>query len=40
MRKTLYLKFLLAYFIFGVFGFVIVATMLQICTTMKLLWTP
>ena len=26
MRKTLYLKFLLAYFIFGFFGFVIVAT--------------
>ncbi len=26
MRKTLYLKFLLAYFIFGFFGFVVVAT--------------
>ncbi len=26
MRKTLYLKFILAYFIFGVFGFVIVTT--------------
>lgn len=26
MKKTLYLKFLLAYFIFGVFGFIIVST--------------
>jgi len=26
MRKTLYLKFLLAYFIFGFFGFIVVAT--------------
>lgn len=26
MRKTLYLKFLLAYFIFGIFGFIVVAT--------------
>ncbi len=26
MKKTLYLKFILAYFIFGVFGFIIVAT--------------
>ena len=26
MKKTLYLKFLLAYFIFGFFGFVVVAT--------------
>jgi len=26
MRKTLYLKFLLAYFIFGVFGFIVVST--------------
>ena len=26
MRKTLYLKFLLAYFILGFFGFVVVAT--------------
>ena len=27
MKKTLYLKFILAYFIFGVFGFVIVSTL-------------
>lgn len=26
MRKTLYLKFLLAYLIFGFFGFIVVAT--------------
>ena len=26
MRKTLYLKFLLAYLIFGFFGFMVVAT--------------
>ena len=26
MRKTLYLKFILAYIIFGLFGFVVVAT--------------
>ena len=26
MRKTLYLKFILGYFIFGFFGFVVVAT--------------
>ena len=26
MRKTLYLKFILAYFIFGFFGFIVVAT--------------
>lgn len=26
MRKTLYLKFLLAYFIFGIFGFVVIST--------------
>lgn len=32
MRKTLYLKFLLAYFIFGVFGFVIVATFISSMT--------
>ncbi len=32
MRKTLYLKFLLAYFIFGVFGFVIVATFVSSMT--------
>ena len=28
MKKTLYLKFILAYFIFGVFGFIIVATLI------------
>lgn len=32
MRKTLYLKFLLAYFIFGVFGFLIVATFVSSMT--------
>lgn len=32
MRKTLYLKFLLAYFIFGFFGFVIVATFVNSMT--------
>ena len=26
MKKTLYLKFVLAYFIFGVFGFIIITT--------------
>ena len=26
MKKTLYLKFLLAYFIFGIFGFIVVST--------------
>lgn len=32
MRKTLYLKFLLAYFIFGFFGFVVVATFVNSMT--------
>lgn len=32
MRKTLYLKFLLAYFIFGFFGFVVVATFVSSMT--------
>ncbi|MCI8614724.1 sensor histidine kinase [Parablautia intestinalis] len=32
MRKTLYLKFLLAYFIFGVFGFIVVATFVNSMT--------
>lgn len=32
MRKTLYLKFLLAYFIFGFFGFIIVATFVNSMT--------
>ena len=26
MKKTLYLKFLLAYLIFGIFGFIVVST--------------
>ena len=33
MRKTLYLKFVLAYIIFGVFGFVVVATFVSSMTT-------
>ncbi len=37
MRKTLYLKFLLAYFIFGVFGFLIVATFVSSMTTEHLI---
>ena len=32
MRKTLYLKFLLAYLIFGIFGFVVVATFVSSMT--------
>ena len=32
MRKTLYLKFLLAYFIFGFFGFMVVATFVSSMT--------
>ena len=36
MRKTLYLKFLLAYFIFGFFGFVVVATFVSNMTTEQL----
>lgn len=32
MRKTLYLKFILAYFIFGFFGFVVVATFVNSMT--------
>ncbi len=32
MRKTLYLKFILAYFIFGFFGFIIVATFVSSMT--------
>lgn len=32
MRKTLYLKFLLAYFIFGFFGFIVVATFVSSMT--------
>lgn len=32
MRKTLYLKFLLAYFIFGFFGFIVVATFVNSMT--------
>ncbi len=33
MRKTLYLKFILAYFIFGIFGFIAVATVGSSLTT-------
>ena len=36
MKRTLYLKMLIAYFIFGVFGFVIVATFMQQMTTKQL----
>lgn len=36
MRKTLYLKFLLAYFIFGIFGFVVVATFVSSMTMEQL----
>lgn len=36
MRKTLYLKFLLAYFIFGFFGFIIVATFVNSMTMEQL----
>lgn len=36
MRKTLYLKFLLAYFIFGFFGFFTVATFVSSMTTEQL----
>ena len=32
MKKTLYLKFLLAYFIFGFFGFIVVATFVSSMT--------
>lgn len=36
MRKTLYLKFLLAYFIFGFFGFMVVATFVNSMTMEQL----
>lgn len=36
MRKTLYLKFLLAYFIFGFFGFIVVATFVDSMTMEQL----
>ena len=36
MRKTLYLKFLLAYFIFGFFGFMVVATFVDSMTMEQL----
>ena len=29
MHKTLYLKFILAYILFGVFGFIVVATFIS-----------
>lgn len=37
MRKTLYLKFVLAYFIFGVFGFIIVTTFVPNMTKEQLI---
>ncbi len=36
MKKTLYLKFLLAYFIFGIFGFIIVTTFVPSMTKERL----
>jgi signal transduction histidine kinase len=36
MKKTLYLKFVLAYFIFGVFGFIIITTFVPRMTTDRL----
>jgi signal transduction histidine kinase len=36
MKKTLYLKFVLAYFIFGVFGFIIITTFVPKMTTDRL----
>ncbi len=36
MKKTLYLKILIAYLLFGVFGFIIVATFMQQMTTKQL----
>ena len=33
MRKTLYLKFIFAYFLFGLFGFITVATFISRLTT-------
>ena len=37
MKKTLYLKFILAYFIFGVFSFIIVTTFVPSMTREQLL---
>ena len=37
MKKTLYLKFLLAYFIFGVFSFIIVTTFVPSITREQLI---
>lgn len=37
MKKTLYLKFILAYFIFGVFGFIIITTFVPNMTKERLL---
>lgn len=37
MKKTLYLKFVLAYFIFGIFGFVIITTFVPNMTTEHLI---
>lgn len=36
MRKTLYLKFVLAYFIFGVFSFIVVSVFVPSMTTERL----
>ena len=36
MRKTLYLKFVIAYLIFAVFGFIVVATFMQEMTLEQL----
>ena len=36
MRKTLYLKFVLAYFIFGVFSFIVVSVFVPSMTTEQL----
>ena len=36
MRKTLYLKFIMAYIIFGVFGFIMVATFASSMTLERL----
>ena len=38
MRKTLYLKFILAYAIFGIFGFIIITTFVPNMTTEQLTW--
>ena len=37
MRKTLYLKFILAYVIFGIFGFIIITTFVPSMTREQLI---